>query len=162
MISVSRTASCLRMPNISSCLRMVLAFSTSSSSANDTSSAGVLALRSWSFISRMRGSPMEGTGEPKKAADRYGEGESQVLSEAFGPMPRPVPHLGRYSKASACVRGDKTQDMKRLFRAQVVVRTLWTAGRPGGQTSERFNHRQDHDSDHEDCRHLVDNSIEFL
>src|SRR5262245_66658825 len=54
MMSVSRTESCLRMPNISSCLRMVLAFSTSSSSANDTSSAGVLDFSSWSLISRMR------------------------------------------------------------------------------------------------------------
>ncbi len=48
-------ASCLRMANISSCLRMVLAFSTSCSSAKERSSAGVLDLRSWSFISRMRG-----------------------------------------------------------------------------------------------------------
>ena len=39
-------ASCLRMANISSCLRMVLAFSTPFSSANETSSAGVLDLRS--------------------------------------------------------------------------------------------------------------------
>ena len=36
----------LRMANISSCLRIVLAFSTPFSSANETSSAGVWALRS--------------------------------------------------------------------------------------------------------------------
>src|SRR5262245_61887716 len=53
-MSVSRAESCLRMPNISSCLRIVDAFSTSSSSANETSSAGVLAFSSWSFISRIQ------------------------------------------------------------------------------------------------------------
>ena len=53
MMSISWVASCLRIANISSCLRMVLAFSTSCSSAKDTSSAGVLDLRSWSFISRI-------------------------------------------------------------------------------------------------------------
>src|SRR5579859_951237 len=52
-MSVSAIASCLRIANISSCLRMVLAFSTPFSSANETSSAGVLDLRSWSFISRI-------------------------------------------------------------------------------------------------------------
>src|SRR5215813_4996662 len=55
MISTSWVASCLRIANISSCLRMVLAFSTWCSSANATSSAGVLDLRSWSFISRIGG-----------------------------------------------------------------------------------------------------------
>src|ERR1700722_12579459 len=53
-MSASRAESCLRMPNISSCLRMVEAFSTSSSSAKETSSAGDLVLSSWSFISRIR------------------------------------------------------------------------------------------------------------
>src|ERR1700748_775056 len=53
MISVSASESCLRMANNSSCLRMVLAFSTPFSSANETSSAGVLDLRSWSLISRI-------------------------------------------------------------------------------------------------------------
>src|SRR6201989_1534218 len=41
------------MANSSSCLRMVLAFSTPFSSANETSSAGVLDLRSSSLISRI-------------------------------------------------------------------------------------------------------------
>src|SRR5690348_5313795 len=57
-MSVSRADSCLRMPNISSCLRMVEAFSTSNSSAKETSSAGVLPLSSCSFISRIE-CPME-------------------------------------------------------------------------------------------------------
>jgi len=39
-------------------LRKVLAFSTWCSSAKERSSAGVLDLRSWSFISRMRVGPM--------------------------------------------------------------------------------------------------------
>ena len=45
-MSVSRMESCLRMPNISSCLRIVEAFSTSLLSANCSSSAGVFALSS--------------------------------------------------------------------------------------------------------------------
>src|SRR5438552_14313952 len=52
-MSVSAIARFLRMANISSCLRMVLAFSTAFSSANETSSAGVFDLRSWSLISRI-------------------------------------------------------------------------------------------------------------
>src|ERR1700760_1029056 len=52
-MSVSAAARFLRMANISSCLRMVLAFSTPFSSANETSSAGVFDLRSWSLISRI-------------------------------------------------------------------------------------------------------------
>src|SRR5215510_9007280 len=51
MISVSLAASCFKMANISSCLRMALAFSTPASSAKLSSSVGVLTLRSWSFIS---------------------------------------------------------------------------------------------------------------
>src|SRR6185503_19090588 len=51
MMSVSLEASCLRMANISSCLRMALAFSTPVSSAKLKSSVGVLTLRSCSFIS---------------------------------------------------------------------------------------------------------------
>ena len=46
MISVSRCESCLRIANMSSCLRMVLAFSTSNSSAKVMSSVGVFDLRS--------------------------------------------------------------------------------------------------------------------
>ena len=42
------------MANISSCLRMVLAFSISCSSAKARSSGGDLDFRSCSFISRMR------------------------------------------------------------------------------------------------------------
>src|SRR5262245_41808092 len=55
MMSTSCVASCFRIANISSCLRIVLAFSTWCSSANTTRSAGVLDLRSWSFISRIGG-----------------------------------------------------------------------------------------------------------
>src|SRR6476659_10652145 len=55
MMSISLAASCLRMANICSCLRMVEAFSTACSSAKARSSVGDLDLRSWSFISRMRG-----------------------------------------------------------------------------------------------------------
>ena len=50
-LDVACAASCFRMANISSCLRMALAFSTATSSAKLNSSVGDLALRSCSFIS---------------------------------------------------------------------------------------------------------------
>src|SRR5262245_54413827 len=89
MMLVSLMASCLRMPNISSCLRMVEAFSTSFSSAKARSSDGVLDLRSWSVISRMRVSPGNGVGGDENArAKRRGEGgESQVCGKASGHLP---------------------------------------------------------------------------
>jgi hypothetical protein len=45
--------------------------------------------------------------------------------------------------------------------------TRWTRGngsptRQIGVLSERLDHRQDDNSDHENCRHLVDYTIEFL
>ena len=51
MMSVFWLASCLRMANICSCLRMELALSTPISSAKLSSSVGVLLFKSWSFIS---------------------------------------------------------------------------------------------------------------
>ena len=53
MISTSCSASFLRIANISSCLRITLAFSTSSDSAKAIRSVGLLLLSSWSFISCM-------------------------------------------------------------------------------------------------------------
>src|SRR3977135_376072 len=63
MISISLEASCLRIANINSCLRIVEAFSTVCSSAKASNSVGVLDLRSWSFISRMRAIPVKTTGK---------------------------------------------------------------------------------------------------
>src|SRR5262249_4928119 len=54
MMSMSFAASCFRMANINSCLRIVDAFSTLCSSAKPSNSTGDLDLRSCSFISRMR------------------------------------------------------------------------------------------------------------
>src|SRR5215470_3930508 len=58
MMSMSFEASCFRIANINSCLRMVDAFSTLCSSAKPSNSTGDFDLRSWSFISRMRVVPM--------------------------------------------------------------------------------------------------------
>src|SRR6516225_8421024 len=110
MISVSRIDSCLRMPNISSCLRLVLAILTSSSSAKETRSAGVLALRSWSFISRIRGRPMEMTGGEDSKGNGWsarGEGGIADLGPGFlGHLTRcngRSHYADRQSAASACV-----------------------------------------------------------
>src|SRR5580692_10378511 len=55
MICTSTLASCLRMANINSCLRIVEAFSTSFSSANANNSVGDFCCNSLSFISRIGG-----------------------------------------------------------------------------------------------------------
>src|SRR5215475_4276170 len=103
MMSTSLVASCFRMANISSCLRMVLAFSTWCSSAKASNSVGDLTLRSWSFISRIGGSWEKRRRDKKSTLERE---ESQVLGErASDPMSRPIltdPTKG----SSACVRGD--------------------------------------------------------
>src|ERR1700746_1779334 len=109
MMSTSRLASCLRIANISSCLRMVLAFSTSSSSAKVSSSVGVFDFKSWSFIYRLRVVLVGPAGGYEKWAGRNGGGDSQDRDEigrsAFGLMRRPVPVSDRTRFASACVQG---------------------------------------------------------
>src|SRR5258708_20744617 len=101
MMSISFAASCLRIANICSCLRMVEAFSTACSSAKASSSVGVLDLRSWSFISRMRGFPKSrpggfekdhnaGKGEGGKAAGLGEEGSPDVES---GPADRKLGYI---------------------------------------------------------------------
>src|SRR6516165_1864117 len=80
MMSMSLEASCLRIANINSCLRIVDAFSTLCSSAKPSNSTGDLDLRSWSFISRMRAFPVDDRlGEADPSCD--GE-KSQIVAEA--------------------------------------------------------------------------------
>src|ERR1700742_4123357 len=84
MMSTSLAASCLRIANICSCLRMVEAFSTACSSAKARSSVGDLDLRSWSFISRIRGIPKgRPAGFEKIGSAGKGEGKSQVWRGEF-------------------------------------------------------------------------------
>src|SRR5262249_1081319 len=100
---ISFEASCLRIANISSCLRIVEAFSTWCSSAKASNSVGDLDLRSWSFISRMRVGPVENRlarksgpvdeGERKGAARRVGRwggrgGGREVVGGGRGGGPR--------------------------------------------------------------------------
>src|SRR3979411_2325629 len=137
MISVSRIESCLRMPNISSCLRMVLAFSTSSSSAKDTSSAGVLALRSWSFISRIRGSPMEGIGDLKKRPIGT-EGGSQVCTRrgALGPYATAGPKLGPGTRMHLPAFGEIDETYEKTVPYARGRRAIWID--PWGLLSRTF------------------------
>src|SRR6201995_6181779 len=110
-MSVSAAASCLRIANISSCLRMVLAFSTPFSSANETSSAGVLDLRSWSLISRIgvvlwRTFQREGVrgGFRKSGREKNGpQLKARKAPEGF--KPDVAAGLERYATTSACVGG---------------------------------------------------------
>src|SRR5215468_1806328 len=123
MMSTSRLASCLRIANISSCLRMVLAFSTSSSSANVRSSVGDLDFKSWSFISRMRvvlGGYLAGAFQ--KWAGRNKGGNRRIRDEirALGlwPYAPPGPHFGPNSIRICLRSGERIKDMISLCAAQ--------------------------------------------
>src|SRR5262252_3275422 len=115
MMSTSRLASCLRIANISSCLRMVLAFSTSSSSAKVRSSVGDLDFKSWSFISRMRVVLVGPVGGREKGADRKGGREAQVLDEigrsAFWPYAPAGPRFGPNSIRICLRSGERGKNM---------------------------------------------------
>src|SRR5262245_39644863 len=156
MMSTSLVASCLRMANISSCLRMVLAFSISCSSAKARSSGGVLDLRSCSFISRMRVVSYGSSGVWKKlkltleVEMRAGLGLGLV-----GAWPDAVDDpitQDRDSNASACVRWDVANIRKvRLFcKGRGWISDRRVTG------SERLKHHHKHDQDHEDGRYLVE------
>src|ERR1700749_2907297 len=112
-MSVSAAASCLRMANISSCLRMVLAFSTPFSSANETSSAGVLDLRSWSLISRIGGGPVEylrggvQAGFRKSGREKGGPQAQSKESAWVGFKPDAAAGSNRDATTSACVGWDE-------------------------------------------------------
>src|SRR6516165_8246453 len=105
-MSISFWASCLRIANISSCLRMVEAFSTLCSSAKPSNSVGDLDLRSWSFISRMRVILVD---DRRKYADQEdgrertaGRWRSETLN--LWPDTAGGSLIGPPSKVSACVR----------------------------------------------------------
>src|SRR5262249_20850988 len=146
MMSTSLVASCLRMANISSCLRIVLAFSTWCSSAKASNSVGDLTLRSWSFISRIGG---PGRKSVAKKTNRRGRGGTAGLGcqlEASDPMSRPIltdqgdhlPAFGEmvqtYEKSSPGARG-----LARRPRRFVAKRNVWL---------EWLYDGKDHDRDH--------------
>src|SRR5260221_14093700 len=165
-MSISWIASCLRMANISSCLRMVLAFSTPFSSANETSSAGVFALRSWSFISRIGvvlWSNLEKGCEVALRKSGHEKGRSAGLSEesageASNLMRWPVQGRNRNATTSACVGWDFGNIENRpTFRKEVKYLKFWQR-----HCLKRLHHYQDNDQDHQNSRYLIDNPVEFL
>ena len=165
-MSVSRAESCLRMPNISSCLRIVDAFSTSSSSANETSSAGVLVFSSWSFISRIR-NVLWKSGRRRvgncNAADRKEKKKCRRswVARSFGapvPMHQPAPiHWSQNPIASAYVRWDGVKIGKQSASGK-RPNVLCTGN---ALMSKRFQHHEQNDNNHRDCWYLVDYPIEF-
>src|SRR5690242_15871827 len=162
-MSVSAIASCFRMANISSCLRMVLAFSTPFSSAKETSSAGVFDLRSWSLISRIGvvlWSNFQEEGGARWLQEKRARKKRPASSKqgkrrmASNLMRRPV--MDRNATTSACVGWDKHNIESRLaFRKQPQRRTGVRA-----YPSERLDDHHYHDADHQNGRHLIDNSKE--
>src|SRR5262249_11798670 len=141
----------------SSCLRMVLAFSTPFSSANETSSAGVLDLRSWSLISRMGwscgGLLRRGTGrlQEKRTRKKRSASSKQGKRLMKGFKPDAAAGSNRNATTSACVGWDELNIEKRLgFRKQRKSHTS-----PEVRSRERFDDHEDDDQDHQDRRHFI-------
>src|ERR1700730_9920073 len=63
-------------------------------------------------------------------------------------MRRPVPYLDRYSMR-ICLRGEINPTYEKKVPCASGITLKW------------LQHRQDHDTDHQDRRHLIDNSIKF-
>src|SRR5712692_1931299 len=63
-------------------------------------------------------------------------------------MRRPVLYLDRYSRR-ICLRGEVSPTYEKKVPCA------------SGIALKRLHHRQDHDADHQDRRHLIDNSIKF-
>src|SRR4029079_9636868 len=94
-MSTSRDANCLRMANMSSCLRMALAFSTATSSAKLNSSVGDFDLRSCSFISCMQNYSKGGRTNlevqgPRAFVGAWGKGEGEELPRLGGRTESPL------------------------------------------------------------------------
>src|SRR3954464_4198927 len=172
MMSTSFSASCLRIANISSCLRIVLAFSISCSSANARSSGGDLDFRSCSFISRMRvvlrgvsagALKTNGAGGGIRKEGRRSWVSAGIL-RGLTPMRRWSNTPDRDSTASAYVRWDAVNIRKntRICKSG-PQRRLAAAGTSPVlvKGSERLHHREDHDNDHEGGGYLVENPKEF-
>src|SRR6266851_2778086 len=63
-------------------------------------------------------------------------------------MRRPVLYLDRYSRR-ICLRGEVSPTYEKKVPSA------------SGIALKRLHHRQNHDADHQDRRHLIDNSIKF-
>src|SRR5215216_1344636 len=162
MMSTSFCASCLRMANISSCLRMVLAFSTSCSSAKPSSSVGDLDLRSWSFISRIRGGPVGEVAPLRKRIDAPRGEKPQVLG---------VTKRGLRARCAGRSRWTRTRMHPPTF-GEMSERYEKTGFRARGPSpappwlppekigpSEWLYDGKDHDADHQDGRHFVNHAV---
>src|SRR5271166_5227290 len=163
-MSVSRAESCLRIPNISSCLRIVLAFSTSSSSAKETSSAGDLVFSSWSFISRIQNFLWEWASDGWDCDVTGGKKEAAGLG-LRGALGAPVPDASAGSSQLEpelnCIRLRSVgfcKDRKRTPVRQGPRRTMHY----NAAHSKRFQHHENNDQDHQRCRYLIDYTIECL
>src|ERR1700751_4294098 len=143
-MSVSAAASCLRIANISSCLRMVLAFSTPFSSANETSSAGVLDLRSWSLISRIGGGPVEylrggvQAGFRKSGREKRGPQAQSEVSAGRGFKPDAAAGSNRL-RNDIRLRGVGCLNIEKRFQLRKQRKSHT---RPQVCSSERFDDRQ--------------------
>src|ERR1700689_4941197 len=158
MICTSTLASCLRIANINSCLRIVDAFSTSFSSANTRSSVGDFCFNSLSFISRIGGpcSRTCGRAGPKSQTcwkmaltSRRGGLSCQAAATKVG-SGDPAPH------------GTRVYGWRRFI---IAFAKIFNGLLPRRAIQARkglkwLHHSQNHDQDHEDCRNFVHDAIE--
>ena len=146
MMSISFWASCLRIANINSCLRMVEAFSTLCSSAKPSNSMGDLDLRSWSFISRMR--VILWTTDEKYAdrvdgregiAGLWRSGDAKPLARYIGWVPV------RAALENICLRSVRWLQHRKRYGTSARVRSCRNKHVAAIFRSKRLDHHQDHD-----------------
>src|ERR1051325_8011330 len=166
MMSISLAASCFRMANICSCLRMVEAFSTACSSAKARSSVGDLDLRSWSFISRIWGIPK---GRPAGFEKWAAPGRGREVAGLAREIRLPDRVSGPLNRKLGYIRLRFTRVMPKYEIGVVFARGRSVAPsgcrqlplRPNLQQSEWLDNNENHDSDHQEGRNFVDNTVKL-
>src|SRR5262245_22468685 len=157
-MSTSRAANCFRIANMSSCLRMALAFSTATSSAKLRSSVGDLVLRSCSFISCMHCYSKRGWLNFLKFSTRvfacgyFAEGGfASGVRHDYEIAPRRVTQFFKDFSGRDSVPGS---DATHLIADQ-------TGAEQSCRPWSKWPHdHQNHDADHEQRRHFVYYAVE--
>ena len=108
----------------------------------------------------------------EKAADRYGRGIAGLERGVWSPDTTAGSRTWAGTQCIACVRGGEPKIGKdgslRKWRQRHVDGgkcRLYDACRPAARAvapSERLDHREDHDADHENGWYLIENPIESL
>ena len=102
----------------------------------------------------------------EKAADRYGRGITGLERGVWSPDTMAGSRTWAGTQCIACVRGGEPKIGKdgslRKWRQRDVDGGTCAQRLAPPASSERLDHRKDHDADHEDGRYLIENPIELL